>query len=339
MQASIQKVINILPIEGADNIELAHVLGWQCVVKKGEFNIGDLGVYIEIDSILPEASWSSFLAPRKYKVKTIKMRGELSQGLMLPLDVIQEHLSFKNLTQDLSSNWKDNYVEGDDVTELLDVVHYEKPEPGYNGGEKRVTRPNYFQKTDEPRIQSFKSLNRTQGEYVYLSVKCDGTSATFSKRDDEYHVCSRNNNIEESPNIYWDMYNKYNIVNVLDKLGNFAIQGEICGPGIQKNRMGLKEKDLFVFSIFDIDNQEYISYTNFVAICSENGLKTVPILGVEKFDYSLEDLIDKSNNMRYDNGSFAEGIVIRSIDRISRQQKSKKSMKIVSNNFLLKNKE
>jgi len=86
----IEKINEILPIEGADKIELVKVLSWQCIAKKGEFKVGDLCVYHEIDSVCPETDNYEFLRSRKFRIRTIKMKGELSQGLALPISILPE---------------------------------------------------------------------------------------------------------------------------------------------------------------------------------------------------------------------------------------------------------
>jgi RNA ligase (TIGR02306 family) len=87
--ASIQKIVDIRPIDGADKIEVAQVLGWEVVVaKKDEFKVGDLVIYIEIDSIVPDKSEFDFLRDRKFRVRTIKLRKQVSQGLILPLSIL-----------------------------------------------------------------------------------------------------------------------------------------------------------------------------------------------------------------------------------------------------------
>src|SRR5437016_3921436 len=95
--ASIQQVLEISPIENADAIELARINGWQCVVKKGEFRVGALGVFFEIDSIPPDTEVFRFLwtpketppepgtRPATFRIRTMRLRGCLSQGLLLPL--------------------------------------------------------------------------------------------------------------------------------------------------------------------------------------------------------------------------------------------------------------
>ena len=101
--ASIQKILNINPIEGADKIEQARVKGWNLVVGKGEFKENDLCVFFEIDSILPDKPEFDFMKNKKFRVKTIRLKGVISQGLALPLSILPEG----------------NYKEDDDVTEIL----------------------------------------------------------------------------------------------------------------------------------------------------------------------------------------------------------------------------
>lgn len=86
--AHIETIAEIKPIEGADKIELAYVLGWQCVVKKGEFKVGDKIIYVEVDSVMPERPEFEFLRDRKFKIKTIKLKGQVSMGLILPLSIL-----------------------------------------------------------------------------------------------------------------------------------------------------------------------------------------------------------------------------------------------------------
>ena len=87
--ASIQKIVDLQPIPKADRIEVATIQGWQCVVKKGEFQVGDLCVYFEIDSLLPEKPVFEFMRDRKFRVRTIKLMKCVSMGLILPLSIFE----------------------------------------------------------------------------------------------------------------------------------------------------------------------------------------------------------------------------------------------------------
>ena len=136
--ASIQHIKNLEPIEGADAIEKATVLGWQVVVKKGEYKVGDLTVYIEIDSLLPETSDFEFMRKNKFRVRTIRLRGQVSQGIcfqpsILPPDFILD--------------------EDADCTEALGIVKYEPPVPAHLAGIAKGRFPGFIPKTDETRVQ------------------------------------------------------------------------------------------------------------------------------------------------------------------------------------------
>ena len=108
--ASIREIKEIRPVENADAIEVTIVDGWECVVKKSEnFKVGDKIVYIEIDSIVPERPEFEFLRERKFRVRTIKLRKQISQGLVLPLSILPQG----------------RYELEDDVTEVLGIKKYD----------------------------------------------------------------------------------------------------------------------------------------------------------------------------------------------------------------------
>ena len=86
--ATIREVADIRPIQGADNIEVAQIDGWECVVRKGEFHVGEHVIYVEVDSVLPDRPEFEFMRNRKFRVRTIKLRGQVSQGLVFPLAVL-----------------------------------------------------------------------------------------------------------------------------------------------------------------------------------------------------------------------------------------------------------
>ena len=191
--ASIQFVHNITPIEGAEKIECVHVLGWQCVANKGQFSIGDKCVYMEVDSFLPVCERFEFLRASSFKeneimgagfrLKTMKFRGQISQGLVQPLEILPAG----------------EYEIGDDVTELLGIRKWEIEERVSNDGTVIAEFPSEISKTDELRVQSYPELIeefKTVKGY-YISTKMDGCSVTMYKSDDHFGVCGRNreNNI------------------------------------------------------------------------------------------------------------------------------------------------
>lgn len=291
--ATIQKVTDIQPILNANAIEVATVMGWKCVVKKGEFKVGDLGVYISIDTIVPEIPVFEFMRKVHFRIRTIRLRKQLSQGLLLPLS------SFATLT---------NCIEGQDVTEAVGVKKYEKPVPENMRGQIKGSFPSCVSRTDEIMIQSILPvLDEIQGKEVYITVKCDGTSATFIHNNGEVDVCSRNVALKETENnVYWKMYRKY-----ADKMEDgFAVQGEVVGEGIQKNRLGLKGHDFLVFNVYNIKSGKYLDYQEMLAFCNKYGFKTVPLIQICPFNFTLEQLLEMAKG-KYESGKHREGIVIR----------------------------
>ena len=330
---SIQKINSIDSIEGADNILQAGVMGWTVVVKKGEFQVGDLCVFFEVDSVLPDGEpWAEFMRSKKFRVKTIKLRGVLSQGLALPMEILPSESG--------------SFNEGDEVTDLLRVTKYEPPV--HDGGAKMGAAiggfPARVPKTDEIRVQSALGvLEEIKDLPFYYTQKYDGTSSTFVF-DDELMVCSRRfRKREDDTNIYWQMANKYDLGDKLKSNPLMAVQGEICGPGIQKNKIMLKELDLFVFNVYDIMNGKYLNFEEFMLFCKTLGLKTVPIESIVKdpsgFDHSLEAWLERAKGKYANTKNHREGLVIRPLEETySKTLKGRLSFKVINNDFLLKEK-
>jgi len=310
--ATIQKIEELIPIPNADKIEVAKILGWECVVKKGEFKVGDWCVYIEIDSVLPSDNpYFEFMKDRKYRVKTIKLRGQISQGLVCPLSI-------------LKPIHPDDLRSGIDVTKELDIKHYEElineveVEPEVQSKSKFVKWlkrhiiyrkyfskklkggfPSFIKKTDEERIQNHPKWLRHE-QPVYITEKIDGTSATyFIKKVNFFNtifgVCSRGVYRKTRDNsYYWQVAIKYDIEKKLKKIRkdnkcDFCIQGEIIGPKIQKNKYNVKELKFYVFNIFNITTQVYLPFAVLVAFCEKYGLEMVPTI-IEKYTELLPDL-------------------------------------------------
>lgn len=328
-ECTIQKILSVQPIENSDNIEQVKVLGWNVVVKKGEFKEGDLCVYVSLDTQLPEKSEFEFLRKDHFRIRTKKIRNCISQGLVLPLSILPDnHYPFKI---------------SDDVSVLLEATHYEKPIPVNLRGLVRGNFPSGVPKTDEIRIQQVPEiLDEIKGKTVYSTVKCDGSSISIVYKDGDVHICSRNLSLkieENKDNIYIKTAEKYDLINKLKKHGkNIAIQGELCGPGIQKNRMGLKEHKIFVFDVWDIDKQQYYSYYNLVLFCSNFHLDMVPIVDVFTIkNETIDDLLKMSEGLYDGTSSQREGIVIRGLcSDYSNTLKNRISFKVLNNKYLLK---
>jgi RNA ligase (TIGR02306 family) len=329
--ASIARIAELSPISGADRIELARVAGWQCVVKKGEFKVGELAVYLEIDAVPPERpefSWlwqpkgqSGVARPATFRIRTLRLRGTLSQGLLMPLAQAGVGADAK---------------EGDDVTTKLDVTKYEPPAPS-GMGEWRAGFPSLVPKTDELRVQAVPEvLNELKGQPFIATVKMDGTSSTFVMIDGELHACGRNHSILEGENLYWYVAKKHRLAEVL-KGSSLAIQGEIVGPGVQKNPVGLKDKSLFVFNVYDTKTGEHLGDDALRAFCSTHALEPVPVaFRGDAFDETVESLLQKAEGLYAGTTNQREGIVVRPVTPMrSTVLGGRLSFKAISNRYLL----
>ncbi|WP_373521655.1 RNA ligase (ATP) [Aquiflexum sp.] len=299
--ASIQRIKSLEPIEGADAIEKATVLGWQLVVKKGEYKVGDLSVYCEIDSLLPDRPEFEFLKPRGMRIRTIRLRGQVSQGICFPLTILPDHIEPQ---EDL------------DVTETLGIIKYEPPIPAYLSGKVKGKFPSFIPKTDETRVQILqKVLDKYQGVSCYVSEKLDGSSATYFMKDNEFGVCSRNMELyEDDENSFWKVARDLNVEEKLRNINkNIAIQGELIGEGIQDNKLRLRGQTVRLFNAFDIDKFEYYPYQDFLDLMGKLDLPIVPIVEADyKLENDIESIVKKATvKSLICKDVWAEGIVIR----------------------------
>jgi RNA ligase (TIGR02306 family) len=333
--ATIRKISDLKSIEGADNIELAIVDGWQVVVAKNvEHKVGDFIVYCEIDSFLPIKEEFEFLRKSSYRksseaegfrLRTAKMRGQISQGLILPISVLGSEISLE---------------EGMDVTEMLGIVKYETPISPELSGLAKGMFPSFISKTDEIRVQNIPNEYKTyieSNDNFYITEKLDGSSATFYINNGEFGVCSRNLELLETEgNTFWKVARELDLENKMKaKNKNFAIQGELIGEGIQGNPYKIKGHTVRFFTAFDIDAHKRFNYAEFAMFMARNELEVAPLLSIRagtdlpktidellKFAEGKSSLNDKTE---------MEGIVIRTSDNVI-------SFKAISNKFLLKDK-
>jgi hypothetical protein len=368
--ASIQKINSISPIEGADRIEVANMenLAWNCVVKKGEVNIGDLVVYFECDSILPEKPEFEFLRDVKFRVKIRKYKKQVSEGLILPISIVPKDIKTEvgmDLTSALLVRKHDPQLkeENDLVkqsTKRTNRVH--KFMMNFNWYRWIYFKMNSVDvewpvdlvgpKTDEERIQTCaKILMDYFDKEWYICEKIDGQSGsffTYYKKvwgflKKEFGVCSRNIFLKtKENNNYWKVAEKYRLSENLKKLPyRLSIQGEICGIGIQSNKYKLEGLDFFVFNI--IVGGKRLPLNEMQEVCVTLGLKTVPVIN-ESFvpsinikSQEIKDVVQfmvelsKGNSKLFNRNR--EGIVIRL------KSNPKISFKVINPNFLLEEKE
>jgi RNA ligase (TIGR02306 family) len=336
--ATIRRVLDLSPIEGADAIECATVDGWRTVVKKGEFKVGDLAVYFEIDSWIPKAV-APFLFKGKIldgvegaRLQTVRLRGQLSQGLLLPL-VAVVHLTPHDGT----------YYEGDDMTEVFGIQLWEPPPPkqqSFQSGRPAGNFPAFLRKTDQERVQNLRrelGLWAAAGEQWEVTEKLDGTSFTAFKYEGRTGVCSRNYELKAdddgAPGLYWQVARDSGIFDAFDE--GYAVQGEILGPGICGNKYGLTAPHLYVFDVFDIAQQRYLTPEERAAWHFDNmrrntnpGWHHVPVLGVFETPGSVDETLAMANRTSVIADVLAEGIVLKNV-------RSQQSLKAVSDRWLL----
>ena len=345
--ATIRRIKEIKPIEGADAIELAVVNGWQVVVAKNVgHQVGDLVVYCEIDSFLPIEPEFEFLRKSSYKkmgdqegfrLRTIKLRGVLSQGLILPYSVIP-------IAQFATAA---GLPEGMDVSEMLGIVKYEPPIPAHLAGKVKGSFPSFLRKTDEERIQNLEKeyieWTLSSKHQFYATEKLDGSSFTCYIKNGEFGVCSRNMDLlETEDNTFWAVARKLDLENKLRSFGkNICFQGEMVGSGIQGNHYSMKDQTVFFYNIFLVDEREYVGYDEFRNMLFDLDLACVPVLSYP-FNFpsdpetaipTVSALLRSSEGKSILNDKVErEGLVIRSMDRTI-------SFKAISNKFLLGSKD
>ena len=367
---TIQKVAATYPIQNADFIECCQILGWQCITKKNEVTVGDLVVYFEIDSFLPIEPYFEFLKKTTkfdgkdgYRLRTMKLKGVLSQGLVLPISHFPVEIQLQ-----LSSK-----VEGEDVTEIFNVIKYDNSiqeldqRPGLKAGKPRGSFPSFVPKTDQERIQNLTHLwNTLDPESTFEeTLKLDGSSMTcyktltqpslfdriksffgFSVPNYHFGVCSRNlelsreaNNIitfdnqgkssEYNQSNFWRTAIKYNIESKLP--AGYAVQGELIGPKIQANHEKVSELQYYIFDVFDINAGLYLTPLARREFCLANDLPHVPVTSFEfkPFKLTLHELLSHVEGESMNPGTISEG-------RVYKSNSSQLSFKAISNKYLLK---
>ena len=358
--ATIRRISELLPIDGADLIEVAKVDDWKVVVKKGEFVPGSYCVYFEIDSFLPTGNpaWQMLVdkQPRTYegvvghRLRTVKLRGQVSQGFIAKLEYFPEIINFAMIRACDGHFSEDDYaaLRDEDFAPMLGVKKFEPPVPAELSGNVEGNFPTFVQKTDQERCQNLGDEIFVQNENsrYEITMKLDGTSFTAFYVGKEEGVCSRNWELKidetNQSNTLVRTYIDSGMQEVLRKYGkNIALQGEIMGPGIQKNRENFVKHKLFIFDIYNIDDACYFSPSDRHKILNDLwslGLNKdivdhVPVIAMAE---SLEDLgiYSVDNLLTYAEGpsishKIREGLVFKRID-------GGFSFKAISNLFLLK---
>jgi len=333
--ATVRRIDDIQPIIGADLIEAVKIGGWNVVAQKSMgYKAGDLVIYCEIDSFIPNEI-APFLTqggkePKEYKgvkgerLRTKKLKGVVSQGLLLPLSVVFE------LDPQTSVD-----IVGTNVSEILGVQKYEPPAE-FLAANAKGSFPYFIPKTDQERIQNLK--NKYNDWYVEsntweVTEKLHGSSMTVYFKDGEVGVCSRNLELKEDlDNTFWKTAHSSGAVEALKSLGkNMAVQGELIGPGINDNIYKLTDFKFYVFNIFDIDKQQYFVPSHCRSVVEKLQLLHVPVLYSEVLQQdNIEDVLSYAEGKSQLNiTTEREGLVFKKFD-------ASESFKAISNRWLIK---
>ena len=334
VMARVVRIDAINPIKGADQIEVAQIGGWKVVVKKGEYTADSLAVYCEIDSFIPH-SIAPFLTkpgqfPKVYnevegqRLRTIKLRGQISQGLLLPMSVRgSDGLVVGAL-----------FTEGDDVTEFLGVQKWEPPQE-FRSANAKGNFPYFIPKTDQERIQNLsRSLEKWNAEkhQWQITEKIDGSSMTVFYKDGEVGVCSRNLELkDDGTSTFWETAKSEGLVEKLIAIGkNIALQGELIGGQIQGNAYKVDKFQFHLYDIFDIDAQQYLTPKDVEGTALQLNIRHVPVLEqFTTFDVRMEDLIAYAEGKSVVGAKpEREGLVFKSLTE------PETSFKVVSNRWL-----
>mgnify|MGYP000679764117 CR=1 FL=1 len=338
--ATIRKIAEVKAIPDADKICAYRTDGWWVVDQIGKYQVGDRVIYCEVDSFIPH-HLAPFLSkgkePHEFdgtwgeRLRTIKLKGQLSQGLLLPLTTLTDEAGHGVVPAD------DILIEvGTDVADWLGILKYEKPVPVQLAGLIRGNFPPEIPKTDQERIQNLTKEFAELQQYKWaVTEKINGCSATyFLDNTGDFHVCSRNLDLKpDESNIYWKIAIQSDIENKMRSLGleGHALQGEIIGEGIQGNQYKYKP----CFNLFDIYKvgEGYLPLGAVHSLADTLDVRTVPLLDTEfsLTQYTVEDLLTYANGKSKLNTSQREGVVFQCLEY------PEKSFKVVSDEWLLEN--
>lgn len=329
--ASIQRVTDIREIPNADNIVCCTVLGWQVVCLKEQVKVGDLVIYVEVDSIIPDIEVFEYLrkiTDNTMRIRTRRMRAQVSQGIVFPISLI-EHFGLRAEDMEI----------GMDVTNAIGITKYEVELPAELLGQARGYMPQGIPKSDIIRVQTMQEvLNKYKGTLCYESEKLDGESITMYLIDGQDGVCSKVVDfIESDDSIHWKMAKKLNIKEKFMKLGyNISMQGEIIGEGIKGNKYKIKGQKVLFYNAFDINSHKYLNYKEFINLCKELEVEHVPIIS-DNFVLTdnIEELVNRSNGRSLLYDTKREGIVVTPLEEIN-DMIGRIIFKVISPEFLLK---
>lgn len=309
--AYVGKITAIEDIPNSDNILQANVVCgsggiWRGVVQKNEFSVGSLvEVYMQ-DCILPTEPRFAFLEKRKYRISICRFRGALSEVLIMPLTVDAEI--------------------GSDISDVIKVTKFEKNLDMKLQGDAIGQFPGFIPRTDEENFQRVPELVRAlAGKPFYASIKCDGSSSTLFWDPELNDVIACSRGLKKKPDensIWYKAVAKHNLKEIL-KDSPYALQGELVGPKIQKNPMGLAEHEFRLFDVYNIGAREYLCPTKMISFAKQHNLITVPVIecGDNCFNMNRDEMIAYAEKQTYSTGKPAEGVVIRQLGNVNRHER------------------
>lgn len=319
--------IEVFPHPNADLLELAKVDDYHCVVKKSEFKTGDLVAYIPEAALMPQnlvaemGLTGKLSGPEKNRVKAIKLRGELSQGLVLAA--------------------RPHWQEGEEVTEELGIVKWIPPIPVHMAGELDLAPEGWHGYTDIENIKRYPNALQP-GEEVVATEKVHGTATLLGLLGGVAALSSKGYGAggkiikEDEKNLYWRIARKYGLFEKLQGLGNVMLFGETFGPGVQDLGYGVTKgaPSYFAFDM-SIDGR-YLDFDEFMAVCSGRGIPAAQVLyrgpfGPECLAHTngIETVSGKALHMR-------EGIVIRPVQERHVHDLGRVILKSVNPDYLLR---
>lgn len=337
--ASVQRIDKIQPIENADSICCATVLGWQVVCRKDEVKEGDLVVYAEIDAVIPDIDLFAEIkkiTSGTMRIRTVRMRGQISQGICFPLSIVE---NFGLLPEDM--------IIGQDVTTAMRITKYEEVLPSELLGKAKGYMPSGIPKSDIYRVQTMQDvLDKYKGILCYETEKLDGESITFYLKDGVFGVCSKEVDFIDSEDcLHWNIARQYNIEEKLRLYSetkgansgyNYSMQGEIIGEGIKKNKYKIKGQKVLLYNMFNIDKHSYLNYDEFILATNALNLERVPVIDDKLvLTNDIKELVELSNGRSVLYDTKREGIVIVPLVEIN-DMIGRIMFKVISPEFLLK---
>lgn len=353
----------IMEHPNADRLEIAVVKGWNCIVRKGEFKKGDFAFYIPIDTLMPQALEEKIFPPdskiklSKHRVKSIKIRGSISQGLLVDCGLVGTQ--YEGL--------------GKNLADKLGLKKYEPsdfsiPSSNIGRGSRKQPNPLFNKYTDIENYKNYPNVFK-EGDEVQITEKVHGTSARYGllpyhsnsklnkllynvknvlltligrEKTMQYVYGSRNVQLQGRlrykgfypNNVYYEIFEKYNLKEILEP--NMIIYGEIYGWGVQKGYTYGCLPDQRKFVVYDIKkNGKYMSVPIYRTFCAAHGLPTVRELYRGKWNFNIAKKYSMGDSVMAPEQKMIEGIVIKSLQE-EKVHMGRKILKLINDEYLLK---